>query len=97
MSKPTSISEINDKYDYTDDFPGGKHDAKYVSCGQKGTYNELKTAYETKLKDAVDDNDITKQQAIDILASACSTLDNPRLRTDFYAHIDKKLKALIDG
>lgn len=51
--RPKSIAEINAQYTYTDEFPGGKHDAKFVSCGQHGSYNELQTAYEAKLKEYV--------------------------------------------
>ncbi|MEE4220255.1 hypothetical protein V2I93_03960 [Pseudomonas viridiflava] len=95
-SKPTSIEEINAQYSYTDEFPGGKNDAKWVSCGQHGKYNELETAYDAELKEYVANGDITEQDAVDILNSTCKLVKNPRLRTDFYANIKKELKALID-
>ncbi|WP_229621101.1 hypothetical protein [Pseudomonas syringae] len=95
-SNPTSIADINAQYSYTDDFPGGKHDRDYVSCGQHGTYNELDTAYEAELAAHVKSKKITEQDAIDILDSTCKLLKNPRLRSDFYANIKKELKELID-
>lgn len=96
IPKPKTIAEINAQYTYTDEFPGGKHDAKFVSCGQHGSYNELQTAYEAELEEYVDSQAITEQKAIDILDTTCKLLKNPRLRTDFYANIEKELKALID-
>ena len=44
----------------------------------------------------MDSHAITEQKAIDILDTTCKLLKNPRLRTDFYANIEKELKALTD-
>ncbi|WP_024677709.1 hypothetical protein [Pseudomonas syringae] len=96
MAKPTTIAEINALYSYTDEVPHGTNDGELVSCGQHGDYNELKTVYKTKLKESVEAEDITEQDAIDILHSACKLVANPRQRKDFYDHIDEKLKELID-
>ncbi|MEE5094980.1 hypothetical protein V2K00_11675 [Pseudomonas alliivorans] len=96
MAKPTSIAEINALYSYKDEVPNGTDDGKLVSCGQHGNYNELETVYATKLKKSVDAKDISHQDAIDIIHSACKLVKNPRKRVDFYAHIDKTLKELID-
>ncbi|OLO12795.1 hypothetical protein BTW10_04635 [Chromohalobacter japonicus] len=91
MSKPTSVRDINDKYDYEDEYPKGEGDSPKVACGQDGTYNELRYIYDTYLKPEVERNTITNQQAIDALDSACSSLSNPRSREDFYAHLEKEL------
>ena len=91
MSKLTSIKDINDKYDYDDEYPEGEGDSSKVACGQDGTYNELRYIYDTYLKPEVERNSITAQQAIDALDSACSSLSNPRSREDFYAYLKQEL------
>ncbi|MCQ9470997.1 DUF2853 family protein [Pseudomonas alliivorans] len=91
MAKPTTISEINAKYSYTDENPGGKHDAALVSCAQCGDYNELQNVYNKKLLPLVNAGKITKQAAIDALSESCEELANPRSRVKFYALLTKKL------
>lgn len=93
--KPTSIRDINDKYDYKDEHPKGEGDSEKVACGQNGTYNEIRYIYDTYLEPEVERNTITKQEAIDALDSACSALSNPRSRKDFYAYLEKKLNIEI--
>lgn len=90
-SKPTTIKDINDKYDYDNERPEGNGDSPKVACGQDGTYNELQYIYDTYLKPKIDDRTITKQQAINALDSACSKLSNPRARKEFYIHLEKQL------
>ncbi|MCK4527552.1 hypothetical protein KAW18_09295 [candidate division WOR-3 bacterium] len=36
-----SIEDINKQFKYEDTVPRGKGDSKLLSCGQKGSYNEL--------------------------------------------------------
>lgn len=90
-----SIKEINDKYDYDDEYPQGKGDSEQVACGQNGTYNELQYIYDKYLKPEIGKKNITKQEAIDALDSACSSLSNPRDRKDFYKHLEEKLGITI--
>jgi len=91
MAKPTTISEINAKYSYTDENPGGKRDASLVSCAQCDDYNELQYIYDKKLLPLVNAGTITKQGAIDALSESCAELANPRTRVKFYALLTKKL------
>lgn len=41
----SSIQEVNSLYNYIDGNPGGFGDNKKVSCGQNGSYNELRNKY----------------------------------------------------
>jgi len=91
MAKPTKIREINDKYSYTDENPGGKRDAALVSCAQCKDYNELQNVYDEHLLALVNDKKITKQAAIDALSECCEELTNPRNRVKFYVLLTKKL------
>ncbi|MEX5592499.1 hypothetical protein [Pseudomonas orientalis] len=91
MAKPTTIREINDKYSYTDENPGGKRDAALVSCAQCKDYNELQNIYDEHLSALVNDKEITQQEAIDALSECCEELANPRTRAKFYALLTKKL------
>ncbi len=91
LNKPKSIKDINDKYDYEDDHPQGEGDSPKVSCGQNGSYNELSYIYKTYLAPKVAEYKISKQQAIDALDSACSSLENPRDRKKFYKHLESQL------
>lgn len=45
------ISDITDQVDYDDKKSGGKSDSQQVSCGQDGSYNELKDKYDRYFKD----------------------------------------------
>ena len=92
---PTSIKEINDKYEYEDTKGGGKRDASLVSCGQCGDYNELQYIYDTKLKPLVNRFKITEKQALIALEACCSELKNPRKREDFYELLGEKLNLEI--
>ena len=91
LNMPKSIKDINDLYNYKDEHPQGEGDSELVACGQDGTYNELWYIYDTHLKPSIDEGKITEQQAINALGTACKSLANPRLRTDFYHHLEKKL------
>ncbi|WP_243055258.1 hypothetical protein [Pseudomonas sp. BP01] len=91
MAKAKTISDINDKYDYTDENPGGKQDAKLVSCAQCGDYNELSYIYTHKLKPLIDKNKFSHEDAIQALDEACAKLKNPRSRVDFYEFLTDKL------
>ena len=91
MSVISSIKDINDKYDYEDEYPQGKGDSPKVACGQNGTYNELQNIYDKYLKPEIDKGTISKQEALDALDSACSSLESPRDRSDFYEHLEEKL------
>ncbi|WBA12611.1 hypothetical protein [Salinivibrio kushneri] len=91
----SSIKEINDKYDYDDEYPQGEGESEQVACGQNGTYNELQYIYDNYLKPEIDKKKITKQDAIDALDSACSSLSNPRDREDFYNHLETELGITI--
>lgn len=91
----SSIKDINDKYDYEDEYPQGEGDSQKVACGQNGTYNEIQHIYNTYLKPEIDKKAITKQQALDALDSACSSLENPRDRKKFYAHLERCLDIKI--
>ncbi|WP_053160618.1 hypothetical protein [Pseudomonas sp. P1.8] len=91
MAKAKTISDINDKYDYKDENPGGKQDAKLVSCAQCGEYNELSYIYTQKLKPLIDKNKISHEEAIQALDEACAKLENPRTRVKFYEFLTDKL------
>ncbi|MGB3383950.1 MAG: hypothetical protein WBA64_04675 [Marinomonas sp.] len=86
-----TIRDINDKFSYTDENPGGKRDDSLVSCGQNGSYNELQYIYDTYLAPKIASNKFTKQKALDALNSACVILDSPRARTSFYAYLEAYL------
>ena len=48
-SKVSTIKDVNDLWDYKDEHGGGKHDAKWVSCGQdveNSGYSELKDKFD---------------------------------------------------
>ncbi|QUI62501.1 hypothetical protein GSF04_08220 [Pseudoalteromonas sp. A22] len=89
--KPKTIKDINNKYDYKDEYPQGEGDSDNVACGQDGSYNELQYIYNTYLKPEVTSGNITEKDAIEALDSACSSLNNPRKREDFYSHLEDKL------
>ncbi|MEN5136993.1 MULTISPECIES: hypothetical protein [unclassified Pseudomonas] len=90
----STIKEINDKYVYDDKVPGGKGDGEKVSCGQHGTYNELSYIYTQLLKPLIDDESITKDDALDALDKACK-LPQPRMREDFYDKLEEILGVSI--
>lgn len=96
LKTPTSIKDINDKYDYEDTKDGGKKDSALVSCGQCGDYNELQYIYDEKLEPLIKSKDITKDEAIKALNACCSELKNPRKRKDFYDLLGKKLNVEIN-
>ncbi|WP_321860549.1 hypothetical protein [Pseudomonas paraveronii] len=54
MAKAKTNSDINDKYHYKDENPGGKRDAKLVSCAQCDDYNELSYICNEKLKPLIE-------------------------------------------
>lgn len=85
-----TIKEINDQFDYKDEYPGGKKDPSLVACGQDGDYNELSYIYKTYLRELVEKNDITLDQAIQSLAQACK-LSSPRKREDFYKAVSEHI------
>lgn len=91
-----TIKEINNKYSYTDENPGGKTDASLVSCAQCENYNELQYIYDKKLKPYIDKNKFTEQKAITALEETCNELKNPRKRTDFYEKLSTKLDITIE-
>lgn len=86
-----TIREINDQFDYEDEYPQGGGDSQKVACGQKGTYNELQYILENKLREFIDSGAITETQAINALCSACHDLPNPRERNEFY----DRLKSIL--
>jgi hypothetical protein len=92
----TSIKDINDQFDYDDEKPRGKGDSELVACGQDGSYNELQYIYDSKLKPHVDAGDITEDQAIKALCSACHELKNPRTRKKFYEYLSTFLSVEIE-
>ena len=87
-----SIQDINDQFDYEDIHPQGNGDSPLVSCGQDDSYNELEYIYDEKLKSFVDEEVITKQQAINALCAACHDLSTQRARNDFYKYLEKELR-----
>lgn len=89
--KVKKIKEVNDKYDYVDEYPNGEGDSKYVACGQS-TYNELDYIYENKLKK----KGITEEKAAKAFCECCEELNNPRKRDAYYDCLEKKLKIKID-
>ena len=91
MAKAKTISDINDKYHYKDENPGGKRDAKLVSCAQCDDYNELSYIYNEKLKPLIKDEKISHEDAIQALDEACEELASPRSREDFYELLTEKL------
>lgn len=91
MAKAKTISDINDKYHYKDENPGGKRDAKLVSCAQCDDYNELSYIYNEKLKPLIEKNKISHEDAIQALDEACQELKNPRTRVKFYELLTDKL------
>lgn len=91
----TTIADINKKYSYEDEKPGGKRDASLVSCGQCGDYNELSYIFKNKLQPFIDSKQITKVDAINALDKACGEVKNPRQREDFYKHLSKTLGVKI--
>ncbi|MNH29412.1 hypothetical protein D3C79_896430 [compost metagenome] len=91
MAKAKTISDINAKYSYKDENPGGKRDASLVSCAQCEDYNELSYIYKTKLKPLIDEDEITHEEAIQALDEACAELKNPRSREKFYELLTSKL------
>ena len=85
----SSIQEINDQYDYKDEYPNGEGDSELVACGQDDDgYNELEYIYKAKLKKYVDEGRITEEEALKALCKACRDLDNPRKREDFYSKLE---------
>lgn len=44
-NKVFSIRDVNDQYHYTDTHSQGLADSVKVSCGQNGSYNELRDKY----------------------------------------------------
>jgi len=44
-SNVKKITDVTDQIDYNDTNGSGKGDAKWVSCGQDGSYNELQDKY----------------------------------------------------
>ncbi|MEL0614008.1 hypothetical protein [Marinomonas arenicola] len=90
-----TIRDINDKFSYTDENPGGKRDDSLVSCGQNGSYNELQYIYDTYLAPKVALNKFTKQEALNALNSACFDISSPRTRTRFYTYIETYLGETI--
>jgi hypothetical protein len=93
----TSIDGINDFYDYIDRKNKGKGDSAEVSCGQDGSYNELKNIYNSKLKNLVDLEKIPEKQAIIALCKACKELKKPRNREEFYKCLEDELGIIFEG
>lgn len=84
----TTIKGINNQYDYEDEHPQGDFDWKLVSCGQsEEDYNEIERIYEEKLKPLIDEEKITKDNAIKAICFACRNLDQPRTWKDFYEEL----------
>ncbi|WP_075184682.1 hypothetical protein [Teredinibacter haidensis] len=85
-SSVESITDINNQFEYEDNYPQGSGDPPLVSCGQNGNYNELEYIYKTKLKGFVDDpnSPVTEKKAYEALCLTCHELDSPRSRDKFY-------------
>lgn len=86
-----TIQDINDQYNYKDEFPGGKADRSLVACGQCENYNELQYIYKTYLQPYVDKDLFTQQKAINALDKACAQVKSPRKRQDFYDFLSEEL------
>lgn len=73
------VSDVTDQFKYDDisNEHRGK-DAPLVSCGQDGTYNELKYIYDNHLLPYVVEGVLTKEQAIKGLCVVCHDYDSPR-------------------
>lgn len=91
-----TIKDINDQYTYEDKTPNGKRDHSLVSCGQEGSYNELKYIYENILKRYCDLGAFTKDEALEAMCETCSELESPRSREKFYEVLSNKLDIAID-
>jgi hypothetical protein len=91
----SSIEDINDMYDYEDEYPNGEGDSPQIACGQTDNYNELKYIYRTKLKKHIDNGSINHQEAVEALCVACSILQKPRKRDDFYSKLEEQLEVSI--
>ena len=91
-----SIADINKQFEYEDNNPRGERDSPLVSCGQTKGYNELQHIYDTKLSKYIDEQKITKKEALQALCMTCRELDNPRTRDKFYRALERKLGITID-
>jgi hypothetical protein len=91
------VTDITKQFEYED--ISGEHrkeDGQLVSCGQDGSYNELKYIYDAHLSFYVECEDITEEDAIKALCEVCHMFDtNSRDRKDFYKKLSKKLDVAI--
>lgn len=87
------ITDVTNQFGYED--ISGEHrtmDSQLVSCGQDGSYNELKYIYDQHLSVYVEDGDITKEQAIKGLCEVCHMFESERReRGEFYKKLSEVL------
>ena len=84
------ITDVTDQIDYKDTHGGGRGDSKLVSCGQDGSYNELKNKYDEHF------NGITKESWMaELMCNCCKKLKptgkEKVLWSDFYKCILSKV------
>ena len=89
-SNVKKITDVTDQVDYDDTHGGGRGDSTWVSCGQDGSYNELKDKFLKHFKG------VTKESAMAKLMCKCCKTLKPTGRekvswSDFYKCILSKV------
>ena len=88
LTKPT---DITDHYNYKDNNGDDKkQDGKFVSCGQDGSYNEVKYIYD-KIRSNFRGLLLSEAKILTAICECCRELDNPRKRGEFYTLLNDKL------
>ena len=59
-SNVEKITDVTDQVDYDDTIGGGHGDSKWVSCGQDGSYNELKDKFLKYFKGVTNESYVAK-------------------------------------
>ena len=70
-SNVKKITDVTDQVDYDDTHGGGRGDSTWVSCGQDGSYNELKNKYDKYFKNIIG---IPEKLVASIMCKCCKKL-----------------------